>query len=56
MSILTRLSSTLIGIIKGQNEKQKFLYLQQSKKRERKLKSFWQKHGVPTLNEIEIKS
>jgi len=56
MSILTRLSSTLIGIMKGENAKQKFLYLQQLKKRERKLKNFWQKHDVPALNEVEIKS
>lgn len=56
MSILTRLTSTVIGILRGENEKQKFLYLQQSKKKERKLKNFWQKHDMPSLNNIEMKS
>ena len=56
MSILTRLTSTVIGVVRGENAKQKFLYLQQTKKAERRLKNFWQKHGMPALDEMEMKS
>ena len=40
MSIFTRISSALIGLMRGKPAKQKFLHLQQTKKEERKLKNF----------------
>jgi hypothetical protein len=56
MSILTQLSSTIIGLLRGENAKQKFLHIQQTKKAERKLKTFWQKNGLAPLDETEIRS
>ena len=56
MSILTHLSSAIIGLVRGENAKQKFLYVQQSKKAERRLKSFWQKNGLTQMDEAEIRS
>jgi len=56
MSILTRLSSAIIGLLRGENARQRFLYIQQSKKEERRLKSFWQKNGLAPVDEAEIRS
>jgi hypothetical protein len=56
MSILTHLSSAIIGLVRGENAKQKFLYVQQSKKAERRLKSFWQKNDLAPLDETGIRS
>ena len=56
MTIFTHLSSAIIGLLRGENAKQKFLYIQQSKKAERRLKSFWQKNGLAPLDETEIRS
>lgn len=56
MSLYLRLSSSFVALFKGEDAKQKFLYLQQTKKQERRLKTFWQKKGMAPLDEIEIQS
>jgi hypothetical protein len=56
MSLYLRLSSSLVGLFKGEYAKQKFLYSQQNKKQERRLKNFWQKSGFVNLDEVEIRS
>jgi|KBSSwiS6_1023812.scaffolds.fasta_scaffold07464_3 hypothetical protein len=56
MSLYLRFSSSFVGLFRGEDAKQKFLYLQQTKKQERRLKNFWQKKGLTLLDEIEIQT
>jgi hypothetical protein len=56
MDFFIRLSSSLVGLFRGDHAKQKFLFLQQSKKQEQKLKNFCRKNGLSRLDDVEIQS
>jgi hypothetical protein len=56
MSLYLRISSSIVGLLRGENAKKKFLYLQHSKNEERRLKNFWHKKGLTGLDEVEIRS
>jgi hypothetical protein len=56
MSFFTRFTSSLVGLFRGDHAKQKFLFLQQSKKQEQKLRNFCQQNGLSRLDDVEIQS
>jgi hypothetical protein len=56
MSVLVKISSAFIGLVSGEQAKQKFLFRKKTRRDERKLKNFWQKSGLTNLDEIEIRS
>ena len=56
MNFFIRFTSSIVGIIRGDQAKQKFLFLHQSKKQEQKLKNFCQRNGLSRLDDIEMQS
>jgi hypothetical protein len=55
MSVLVKISSVFIGLVSGEQAKQKFLFRKKIRRDEKKLKNFWQKSGLSRLDEIEIR-
>jgi hypothetical protein len=56
MNLFIRFTSSIVGMLRGDQAKQKFLFLHQSKKQEQKLKNFCQSNGLSRLDDIEIQS
>lgn len=56
MNLFIRFTSSIVGMLYGDQAKQKFLFLHQSKKQEQKLKNFCKRNGLSRLDNIEIQS
>jgi hypothetical protein len=56
MNLFIRFTSSIVGMLRGDQAKQKFLFLHQSKKQEQKLKNFCQRNVLSRLDDIEIQN